>query len=195
MPIESKSLRRKGKRRSAVVSEPRVEKVVKNVLDGWVLGGLDYPSFRLSLVAKIMDRLTMRQFGGPGKPTYPEWRVMSRLFLAADGLTVRQLADQAWVDRAETSRAAAALEKRGLTHRRANPRDKRMPILFLTEAGRRAYGPILAARSRFHEDIVASLTGSEKHELDRLLKKMVDRLLVMSESPITTIVSPEKPKR
>jgi DNA-binding MarR family transcriptional regulator len=163
--------------------------VVSKVLDGWIIPGLDYPSFRLVLVAKVMDRLTMRQFDGIDELTYPEWRVLCRLYLSIDGSTVRQLAGQAWVDRAEVSRAVAGLEKRGLSDRRANPRDRRMPILFLTAAGRALYEPLIEARHRFHEGILSALSAREKDTLDVLLKKMVDRLLVMSASPTLPILS------
>lgn len=199
MLSESKSLLRRKKaktpRNPGSGSAPFDDDVTNTVVDGWIIPGLNYPSFRLALVAKVMDRLTMRQFDGTDELTYPEWRVLSRLYLSTGGSTVRQLADQAWVDRAEVSRAVAGLEKRGLSDRRANPRDRRMPIVFLTAAGRAMYRPLIAARNRFHEEILSALSAREKDTLDLLLKKMVDRLLAMSKLPTPPILAPNSRRR
>ena len=144
--------------------------------EGWSLPSLDFPTFRLAMVAKVMDRLTMRQLAAESQFTFPEWRVLSRLCLV-DFLTVRQIAELCWSDRAEVSRAATALEKRGLIGRRSHPRDARTPFLFATEAGRAAYEPLKEARQKFHQTLAADLSEQESAELDRILKKIADRLL------------------
>ncbi len=146
-------------------------------LDGWVLPQLDYPTFRLALVAKVMDRLTIRRLSEAGGISYSEWRVLSRLMTLKEGATVRQIADLAWVDRAEVSRAVAALEKQGLISRRANSRDLRTPILTLTETGRRKYESLIAVRGAFHEGLMADLSQPERAKLDKLLGKIMHRLL------------------
>jgi len=147
------------------------------MLGGWVLPDLDYPTFRLSLVAKVMDRLTLRRLSESGEISFAQWRVLSRLATAPQGATVGQIADLAWVDRAEVSRAVAALEARGLAARRENPEDRRKPIIYLTELGRRDYLPLARDRSAFHESLVADLTEEERHTLDRLLAKVAQRLV------------------
>lgn len=153
--------------------------VANNVfLGGWRLPDLDFPTFRLSLVAKVMDRLTLRRLSELGDLTFAEWRVLSRLATSPEGLTVGQIADLAWVDRAEVSRAATALEARGLTARRENPEDRRKPILYLTEAGRVHYRPTAEARSRFHESLVADLSPEERDMLDTLLGRIGQRLVL-----------------
>jgi DNA-binding MarR family transcriptional regulator len=146
----------------------------------WKLPNLDFPSFRLSLVAKIMDRLSFRQLAGIGNLSFAEWRVLSRLAISREGLTVRQIADLAWVDRAEVSRAAAALEVRGLTARRDNPRDRRTPILYATREGLALHDPVMRARRRFHAAVTADLDEAERRQLDELLVKLARRLLRMA---------------
>jgi len=153
-------------------------------LSGWKLNNLDYPTFRITLLAKIMDRLTIRQFTEKGDLTYAEWRVLSRLGTLPEGGTVGQVAELAWVDRAEVSRAAAALELRGLTSRRENAQDRRKPILFLTPVGRKLYFTNLAERSAFHEALLVDLTDAERAMLDMLLLRVGQRLLdIFRESP------------
>jgi DNA-binding MarR family transcriptional regulator len=148
------------------------------VLEGWVLPDLDFPTFRLSLVAKVMDRLTVRRLSERGEYTYAEWRVLSRLASIGDaGATIGQIADLAWADRAEVSRAATALEKRGLTARRDSPEDRRKPIVYLTEVGKRSYAAMASDRSAFHQSLVADLTEEERAVLDSLLAKVAQRLV------------------
>jgi DNA-binding MarR family transcriptional regulator len=148
------------------------------VLEGWVLPDLDFPTFRLSLVAKVMDRLTVRRLSERGEYTYAEWRVLSRLASIGDvGATIGQIADLAWADRAEVSRAATSLEKRGLTARRDSPEDRRKPIVYLTEAGKNSYAGTAGDRSAFHESLIADLTDEERTVLDALLAKIAQRLV------------------
>lgn len=146
-------------------------------LPGWTVEQLDYPTFRVSLVAKVMDRLTIRQLVELGDLVYAEWRVLARLAAMPDGGTVRQVAELAWVDRAEVSRAAGALERKGLTARRDNPRDRRMPILFLTEKGRTRYHAMIQWRSAFHESLLSELSPQDRATLDDLLGRIGGRLM------------------
>lgn len=146
----------------------------------WKLQNLDFPSFRLGLIAKIMDRLSLRQLAGVGNLSFAEWRVLSRLAISRDGLTVKQIAERAWADRAEVSRAAAALEARGLTARRDNPKDRRTPVLYVTAEGLALHDPVMRARRRFHAAVIADLTDEERRQLDGLLLKLARRLARMS---------------
>lgn len=161
----------------AATAEPCAPAMPEVALPGWTVPGLDYPSFRISLIAKVIDRLSIRALGRVSDLSMAEWRVLSRLSLSPNGLTVGDLAAQAWVDRAEVSRAATALEARGLTGRRANPDDGRAPILYLTPAGRELHEPLMQARSSFHAEIVAGLSDAECEALDALLRKIADRLI------------------
>lgn len=150
-------------------------------LDGWNLEGLDFPSFRISLLAKVMDRLTVRELSSVTNLPIPEWRVLNRLALFKEGLTVRQIATNAWVDRAEVSRAASSLEARGLLSRRTNKADRRAPIMFLTPAGEEVYRPLKAHRAAFHARAMRSFRPEERELLDGLLRKMAANLLEMCD--------------
>jgi len=149
-------------------------------LPGWQMPGLDFPTFRIILLAKIITRLTNRQLGEGGELSYAEWRLLGRLaVLGADGGTVGQVADLAWVDRAEVSRAATALEERGYSARRDNPLDRRTPVLLITDLGRAAFQRSLDVRKNFHEELLSDLSPAEVAELDRLLAKVGGRLKAM----------------
>ena len=100
----------------------------------WRIGGPDSVAVRLAFVAKLFDRYMTRQLSDIGL-TVAEWRVVAQLSVATEN-TVRELASQAWVDRAEVSRAVAALERRGLVARHPNAQDRRSPRFSLTPKGR-----------------------------------------------------------
>ncbi len=83
-----------------------------------------------------------------------EWRVLAQLVRTSPA-SVRQLAEQAWVDRAEVSRAAASLERRGCLERQENPKDRRSPLLYSTEAGRELFRKVSPQRIAFHRSLAA----------------------------------------
>lgn len=153
------------------------EPVPPTELAGWTLDQLDYPTFRLTLIAKIMDRLTIRYLTEEGIISYAEWRVMARLATMTNGGTVRQVADLAWVDRAEVSRAVTQLESKGFTARRENPMDGRAPLLHMTEKGFDYYRAGLARRRAFHESLLVNLSPEEAALLDDLLGRVGEQLV------------------
>ena len=146
-------------------------------LPGWIVDQLDYPTFRVTLLAKAIDRLTIRHLAELDDLAYAEWRVLARLAAIPDGGTVRQVAELAWVDRAEVSRAVRALERKGLTGRRDNPQDRRSPILFLTQQGRERYSATVRWRSAFHDSLLRDLSMEDRATLDELLGQIGRRLM------------------
>lgn len=146
-------------------------------LPGWNIDQLDYSTMRITLIAKIITRLTIRELSEQEGMSYAEWRVLVRLATARDGFTVGQIADLAWADRAEVSRAATLLEEKGLTSRRDNPEDRRSPILFLLPKGKRVYAAGIKKRGVFHEGLMDGLTDDERADLDRLLLKIGRNLM------------------
>lgn len=149
-------------------------------VSGWNFPGLNHPTFHLVLVAKAIDRLTIKMLGEICDLTIAEWRVLSRL-APIEGATVRQVAQMAWVDRAEVSRAAASLEANGYTSRRNNPADGRAPILFVTQVGRELYDRLLPSRSDFHLSLASDLSEAERASLDTQLLKLARKLVRLSE--------------
>jgi len=151
---------------------------------GWKIDQLDYPTFRLTLIGKIMDRLTIRYLAERGDITYAEWRAMARLATMRKGGTIGQIADLAWVDKAEVSRAVGQLEAKGFAARRVNPRDRRTPIIFLTPLGQERYDDGIRERVQFHESLLQNFSDKERGELDALLEKIGSRLVQLMAMPL-----------
>ena len=145
----------------------------------WKLGGRDFLPYRITLLAKLLDRCTTRLLLVNSGLTVAEWRVLAQLVIASPA-SVRQLAEQAWVDRAEVSRAAASLERRGYVERRENPKDRRSPLLYCTDAGRALARRVTPSRQAFHKSLTDLLPGGQTAELEAALlvlaKHCVDQL-------------------
>jgi len=147
-------------------------------LAGWILPRMNYPTYRLLLVAKAMNRITVRRLAAANDLTQAEWRVMSHIATSEGGVaTVGQVAELSWADRAEVSRAATKLEKRGLIERREHPDDRRAEILSLTRTGHKKYLALVVERQAFHESLLAGLGAEERTVLDQILAKIALRLV------------------
>lgn len=149
-------------------------------LNGWHVADFDFPTFHLSLVGKIMDRLTVRRLARESGMSFAQWRALSCLAMA-NGMTVKEVAGLAWVDKSEVSRAVAELEKMGLTTRIANPRDARTPILMCTRKGMALFREQQQKRAQFHREILQDFSAEEWQALDDSLLKMARRLHIMLE--------------
>ncbi len=140
------------------------------VAAAWRVGGPDFLPYRITLLAKLLDRCTTRLLQASSGLSVAEWRVLAQLALASPApASVRQLAEQAWVDRAEVSRAAASLERRGLVERRENTKDRRSPLLYCSEQGLALYHRVAPSRLEFHRSLTASLGPDEARQMEASL--------------------------
>jgi len=74
------------------------------------------------------------------------------------------------------------LEKRGLVERRRNPADRRSHALYLTDLGRAKLREAQRAGGRPEGQIGASLTGQQRTQLTRLLRRLADEQGIAGES-------------
>ena len=151
------------------------------VAAAWRVGGPDYLPYRVLLLAKLLDRCTTRLLQSSSGLSVAEWRVLAQLALASPGsASVRQLAEQAWVDRAEVSRAAASLERRGLIERRENAKDRRSPLLYCSDKGLDLYRRVAPSRQEFHRSLTALLGPEQASQMEAALltlaRQCVDEL-------------------
>jgi DNA-binding MarR family transcriptional regulator len=83
---------------------------------------------------------------------------------ANPGLSQSDIAEFLGIERARLVRLLDRLEKRGLTERRASPRDRRSHALYLTRDGLRALKKI-KSRAAEHEAQLAAKLGPEKRRM------------------------------
>jgi DNA-binding MarR family transcriptional regulator len=95
----------------------------------------------------------------------------------AEKSTFGELAEYAWLDRGDLSRALRKLEADGLVRRRPHPKDRRSAYLMLTAEGRRVYAAFSVEWRRFEHEFDSLFSASELRELNRALEKLAIQCL------------------
>lgn len=86
----------------------------------------------------------------------PEWRVLAHLG-QSEAVSVREIHARVDMDKAKVSRAATRLQQAGLIEKRANPQDRRLLEMRLTEQGRSLFDRIVPIAAQFQDDLLRSL--------------------------------------
>jgi DNA-binding MarR family transcriptional regulator len=134
----------------------------------------DFLPYRLAVLSEAVSRSIAELYTRRFELSRDEWRVLAAL--AGSGtMKTRDAALYTTLDKMQVSRAVAALEKRGLITREADPEDRRNRILSLTAAGRallRKLMPMVQAREAF---LLEALTADERAMLDAAADKLLAR--------------------
>ncbi|WP_454915612.1 MarR family winged helix-turn-helix transcriptional regulator [Xanthobacter sediminis] len=88
------------------------------------------------------------------------------------------------LDRTNIADVAARLETRGLLTRAVSPRDKRMKLVTLTEAGRALLERVQDGAARAHARTIAALPPEERQRFLRALRLLVAANNDISRSPV-----------
>lgn len=129
-------------------------------------------SYQICILAKLVERTSASELDKAYALGVAEWRVLAQLSVRSPS-TVRWIAARMRVDRAEVSRAAAALIRRRLARREADPRDARSVLFSATESGRALYRAIMPLRVALHERLLAALTPAEAATLTAAVAKLI----------------------
>lgn len=137
--------------------------------------------YRLSVVASLVSDGLARSYGERFGIAVPEWRVLAT---AAEfrSITAKAIGRHAHMGKVKVSRAAAALEARGLIRRVPNADDLREAFLALTPEGERLYGEIAPLALAYEERLIADLPQAEQAALHRLLDALMRRASEMNGS-------------
>lgn len=143
----------------------------------WKLFGQSHLPYRILLLAKMIDRVTSQHVRERAAMSLAEWRVISHVELMGR-CSASEIADAAFVDRAEVSRAVGVLEGRGLIQREPHPRNRKSSLISLTEEGKRIYSSVREERSGMYEDWLGDLSADERRQLDIELRKVMRRVVL-----------------
>ncbi|SNS06849.1 transcriptional regulator, MarR family [Sphingomonas laterariae] len=127
--------------------------------------------YRLSVatnaVSAVIATLYERRFG----ISIAEWRVVAILGEGA-AMAPRAIVTRAKLDKVTVSRAAKALEGRGLIGRTADDADQRSHRLALTAAGRALYETVAPEALAMEAKLLAGFAEWERGALDSLLRRI-----------------------
>jgi DNA-binding MarR family transcriptional regulator len=138
--------------------------VAKLVLD-------DFLPYRLSVAANAVSQVIARSYEAPAGLKTNEWRVIAAL-AEDDELSQQALVGRVRMDKVTVSRAAQALEGRGLLRRTPDPGDGRSLVLSLTPAGRRLHMRLAPAAVALEAELLADLAPADVARLHKLLRQL-----------------------
>jgi DNA-binding MarR family transcriptional regulator len=132
-------------------------------------------AFRVSILAKLLDRRLSRLVGERFGLGLAEYRVLAQIVMRP-GSTVRAVSARTMVDKAQVSRVVAALEQQSLVVRTTPEVDRRSPVFHPTRSGRALINKIVPLRQR-HEAELADLLGRGKAaEVSGAIQSLIDQI-------------------
>ncbi|RKH21164.1 MarR family transcriptional regulator [Corallococcus praedator] len=127
--------------------------------------------YRLSVAANVVSQRVARVYAEQHGLSTQEWRLMA--VLGEDGeRTQLELVKRTRMEKVPVSRAAHALEARGLVRRAPSESDARSRRLSLTAAGRRIYDRVAPAALKAEAEVLAGLDDRERALLRSLLERV-----------------------
>jgi DNA-binding MarR family transcriptional regulator len=127
--------------------------------------------YRLLLLARMIDRQASRKLQSDFNISLAEWRVLA--FVGVSGpSTAATIGAQGRIDRAEISRAVAALERKGLATREPHPTNRRKLIIKPTKRGEALFEEVRHERQSFFQSMLASIAPGDAEVVERSLTAM-----------------------
>jgi len=140
-------------------------------LDGLLL-------YRISRLLSVAGSMVIRLCEGRFGITRREWRLIATL-ANRGALSSSQLAEQARLDRARTSKAIGSLVAKHLVSRTQPGCDRRQVLLDLTAEGRALHGELFPLVSQINAQLLAVLDGEAASGLDASLAALQARAEAM----------------
>jgi DNA-binding MarR family transcriptional regulator len=146
--------------------------------EAWGIFDARHVPYRLLMLGKMVDRLTVQHVRDLSGLSLAEWRVLVHLAVMGSK-SASEVSAAALVDRAEVSRAVRALEDAGHLARVDNPRNRKSSLLRLTPSGQGVFDRVHLERRAFFDALTSEINADELAVLDELLLRMArsaDRL-------------------
>ncbi|MGE0767531.1 MAG: MarR family winged helix-turn-helix transcriptional regulator [Hyphomicrobiaceae bacterium] len=131
-------------------------------------------------IARLMRTVFDRRVKALGI-TRPQWLAIVRLH-RRPGASQSELADMMEIDKAPAGKIVDRLEERGWVERRADPVDRRINRIFLTDRGDRVYAVISPIARSTVSDALADISDRDVAVLTQLLSRVKLRLGELAES-------------
>lgn len=136
--------------------------------------------YRLNLLNETVSRSLSRIYAERHGFGVPEWRVLVTLGQYRE-MTAKEIGAHSQMHKTKVSRAAAALEDKGLLARAPAERDRRAALLSLTPRGRGIYESLVPTALAFSRALEADLSDGDRAALDRLLRGLKARAEEVSD--------------
>lgn len=132
----------------------------------------DFLTWRLHRLAKLTDRQSSDAYAHVFGLGVGEARCLAAIGQFAP-LSVKDLAAQANLDKAQASRAAQMLVDRELVLKSASETDARGVVLTLTRSGRPLWKRVMRLIEQRNADIFGCLTKAEQRQLEAVFDRLI----------------------
>lgn len=139
----------------------------------------EFLPYRLNVLAETVSLALSRLYSDRYGIGIPEWRVIATLG-QFDTMTAKDVGTHSHMHKTKVSRAVAALERKALVVRKANPADMRESFLTLTEKGAAAYRDLAPLAHDFAKTLSAELDDMELAVLERVLSRLSNRAQIIA---------------
>jgi DNA-binding MarR family transcriptional regulator len=99
------------------------------------------------------------------------------------GLSLHELARRTWTDDPTACRMVGKLTERGIIRSDEDPEDRRRFRLMLTAKGRKLADEMETFATELRATVVRGLSGDDRQQLCRLLRKVTGNMDVMADDP------------
>lgn len=140
----------------------------------------DFLTWRLHRLAKLTDRQSSDAYAQVFGLGVGEARCLAAIGQFAP-LSVKDLAAQANLDKAQASRAAQMLVERDLVLKAASNTDARAVVLTLTRTGRPLWKRVMRLIEQRNEDIFDCLSNAERRQLEALMDRLIAHAAAQAE--------------
>lgn len=130
-------------------------------------------SYRLHKLHKLSDMGTQYAYVRETGLSMSDGRCLTTIG-TFEPLSVKDLAQQANLDKGQASRAAQALVEQGLVSKQHDSADARGVVLTLTEAGRVAFERTMELVKRRNQEIFGCLSADEQETLSALFDRLIE---------------------
>jgi DNA-binding MarR family transcriptional regulator len=131
---------------------------------------------RVTVLSKLMNRLAGRYLAREFDLTIAEWWMLGQLDQHSPR-TLRWLAEATFTDKAQMSRAAAALVERGYVTRQKDPADARSILFCISPQGKSVSDASGTERRDDDRKLLDLLSGEERGSLYASLDRLTTHLL------------------
>lgn len=152
------------------------DRAVETLEERWANVAPQNLPYHILLLSKLLDRATAQHVRETADLSLAEWRAMAHIDYLGT-CSASEVANLAFVDRAEVSRALNTLEARGLVRRDPHPTKRNSRLVSLTEAGKKVHVMVRGERGKFFNDWVVDLSAEERKQLDSGLRRIIRRVV------------------
>lgn len=138
-----------------------------------------YIGYTMTDVARMLRTVFERRVRPMGL-TRAQWVTIARLH-RRPGLSQSEVADLLEIEKATAGRLIDRMENKGWIERRADPLDRRVNRLHLTDAAEKLHALIWPIAEATVDDALDDLTPNERETFSKLMQRVKGRLLELSE--------------